>query len=329
MISSGLSEAVAAEILDQQLGAGWQLSAPMGTMQTTRLAWRGDTAVVVKLIETPYAILQRLSDLGVTPEVLAFGEAHGQPYMIQQAVEGPHPDHAWFHANLDRWAELVSSYLNDAELMRLVGEQRPFWRLDVSAALALVERDLDNSSRHGPALRSKEFETAFRTWQSQATEITSLPMRTVHPDPHINNYVISEGRSFLLDWDHIDLSDPVRDVGWQIWGGLSSIDWPEFLRRVDIEPDDNTTAAVCWWSGFKMMGNALFNDTRGDLDGVEFHISAFLVAAQRRGWQERSSNSSRSDRLRDLQRRVSDEVTNFRASDRLTRDEVHDRDPHR
>lgn len=256
----------------------------MGTMQATRLARRGDDAVVVKLIETSRAIMERLSDLGVTPAVLAFGEIEGKPYMIQQVVEGRHPDHAWFMANRARWAGLISRYLNDPELLRLVGAQPAFWRLDIPAAVALTVRDLERSTRQSPALRSVEFESAFRRWQSQASSISSVPMRTIHPDPHVNNCVISEDGPFLLDWDHIDISDPVRDVGWQIWGGLPANYWPEFLESVEIACDQDSRRAICWWSGFKMLGNALFNDRRGDLTGVTFHLDAFQVASRERGW---------------------------------------------
>lgn len=260
----------------------------------------------MKLVDTPRAILERLSDLGVTPVVLAVGELDGRPYMIQQAVEGRHPDHEWFVANQKRWAAMVSRYLNDSELRRLVSQQRAFWRLDVPAAAALIEVDLKRSSRRSRALRSVEFESAFRRWQSEAATIPSLPMRTIHPDPHVNNYVISEGRPFLLDWDHIDLSDPMRDVGWQIWGGLPANCWPKFLESVEISYNEHSSRAICWWSGFKMLGNALFNDSRNDLTGVRFHLDAFEAAARERGWLERP--------------------TGFSASDRLSRDEVHDRD---
>lgn len=111
-------------------------------------------------------------------------------------------------------------------------------------------------------------------------------MRTVHPDPHVNNYVICAGRPFLLDWDHIDLSDPLRDVGWQLWGGLPAGYWPDFLESVEIACAEDSRRAICWWSGFKMLGNALFNDRRNDLAGADFHVSGFVKAAQGLGWLE-------------------------------------------
>ncbi|GAB3929954.1 hypothetical protein GCM10011575_28440 [Microlunatus endophyticus] len=256
MVSDRLSEDLAAEILRRDLGGDWQLSDALGTMEATRLAHQADRAVAIKLTETPATVMQRLSDLGVTPEIIALGQADGVAYLIQRAVTGPHPDHVWWLSHRARWADMITSYLNDSELAALVVAGPVFWRLDVPAARSLVERDLERSDRHCPELRSAEFEAAFRSWRDQAPHIPSWPMQPVHPDPHIHNYVISDGTPYLLDWDHIDLSDPVRDVGWQLWGGLPRL------------------------------GNALFNDSRNDLDGAAFHVEGFIAAALQQGWLE-------------------------------------------
>ncbi|MBO0703049.1 MAG: hypothetical protein J2P38_08965, partial [Candidatus Dormibacteraeota bacterium] len=44
----------------------WEISGPLGSMGTTRIARRHGRALVVKLIDVP-GIVVRLADIGVTP----------------------------------------------------------------------------------------------------------------------------------------------------------------------------------------------------------------------------------------------------------------------
>lgn len=283
MAIGALTESQAADILECELGGGWQISESLGTMQSTRLARAGARSVAVKLLQTPAVIMNQLSQLGVTPAVIALGESQGRPYMVQEAVEGTHPDHAWFLANRVSWSAMIRRYLDDPELADLLAGRPGFWRLDVSAAVAMINRDRERAPGHSPALQSPDPGAAVERWRQQAESIRSWPMRPIHPDAHWHNYVIAEGSPLLLDWDYIDLSDPIRDVGSQVWGFLPSRHWPGFLRRLGL-PDEDCEQAICWWAAFKLLSNALFNDSRDDPAGAEFHIGAFLVAVDRRPW---------------------------------------------
>jgi len=148
--------------------------------------------------------------------VIALGERAGVRYMIQEAVDGPHPDHSWFRTNWRQWAQMISRYLHDGELASLLAAQTGFWRLDVPAAIAMTDRDLERAPKRTAALRSSAFMSALSRWRQQARSLPAMSMRPIHPDPHWHNYVIDRGVPLLLDWDHIDLSDPLRDVGYQV-----------------------------------------------------------------------------------------------------------------
>jgi hypothetical protein len=270
-----LTEAYVRDVLD---GSGWQISELRGSMGKTRLAHRGDASVAVKLMDTPLEVMTRLSDLGVTPPVLASGEHEGQRFMVQEVVTGPSPDHAWFAANVEPWAAMIHSYLSDEVLHRLVEATPPFWRLAVPDAVALID---NQPTPRGSALRTPSFRAALNRWRHQAAEITPFPMRPIHPDPHWHNYVIADDRPYLLDWELLDLSDPYRDVGYQVWGFLPPSLWPTFLRGVGLELDE---LAIYWWAAFKLVGNASWNDAQNDEVGAEFHAELFSHAVDRKPW---------------------------------------------
>jgi Phosphotransferase enzyme family len=273
-----LTEEYVRDVLD---GPGWQISELRGSQGKTRLASRGDEAVVVKQVDTPLAVMNRLSELGVTPAVLASGTHEGVPYLVQQVVTGPSPDHAWFAANVEPWAAMVGRYLNDEPLRGLVAAVPPFWRLAVPDAVALID---SQPAPRVAALREPAFATLIGRWRAQSAEIVRLPLRPIHPDPHWHNYVVADGRAYLLDWEYIDLSDPLRDVGYQVWGFLPRSLWATFLRGVGLEPSEELELAIFWWAAFKLALFAFYNDTCDDQAGAEFHVELLRAAVARRPW---------------------------------------------
>lgn len=277
-----LTEEQAREILRRELdGNMWQLSELMGSMGTTRLARRDSMAVAVKLVNTPIEVMSRLSEIGVTPPILGAGELEGSRYLIQEVVTGPHPDHQWFEANLALWAEMIKAYILDEPLRLLLGELPGFWRLSVPDAVAMI--DGQPEPRTG-ALREPDFVVALERWRRQSEAIPGLPMRPIHPDPHWHNYVIANDRPFLLDWEHLDLSDPIRDVGYQAWGFLPKKLWPEFLRRAGFTPTEELDLAIPWWAAFKLALNAFWNDRNADEGGARSHADMFRAAVDRQSW---------------------------------------------
>jgi hypothetical protein len=262
-------------------GPDWQVSELMGSMGKTRLARRGTEEVAVKLVDTPLNIMTRLSEIGVTPPVLATGEHEGVRYMVQQVVSGAHPDHDWFGSNVARWADMVRCYLADVPLRQMLETIPGFWRLGVDEAVAQFD---EQPAPRSAALQEQSFQTAFEHWRRQSHAIVRLPLRPIHPDPHWNNYVIAAGQPYLLDWEHIDLSDPMRDVGYQIWGFLRKRQWEEFLERVELTDTDNLETAVYWWAAFKVLMNAFWNDAHGDENGASFHAHLFRMAVEQRPW---------------------------------------------
>ncbi|GAA2760739.1 phosphotransferase [Actinopolymorpha rutila] len=270
------------EVLLREVGGpDWQISEPLGTGSKTRLVHRGSTALAVKLVDTPPRITARLSEIGVTPPIVAVGEYDKRRYTIQQAVTGPHPDRDWFAGNLPRWADLVRSYLDDDELHRLLAETPAFWRLDVTGAVAVIDR---SPAPTMPVLQEPGFRASLERWREQAEAVVRLPHQPIHPDAHVHNYVIAGGRPYLLDWEYVDLSDPLRDVGFQVCGSLHRGRWAEFLRRIGHAPSEELEIAMLWWAAFKMAMNAFFNDGRGDERGAAFHAHYFRMAVDRRSW---------------------------------------------
>jgi Phosphotransferase enzyme family len=263
MNDAPLSVAFARRVLP---GVGWEISEPLGSMGTTRVARRAGRSLVVKLIDVP-DIVARLAEVGVAPPIVEVGEG----YLLQEHVDGPNPDVRWFATHLEAWTGLLRRYLYDSPLAELVDGTPGRERLTVASAARLLG-DEPGAGWPEACVRS------FDRWRSQASSVASFPIVPIHTDAHMVNYVLGSGRPYLLDWDQIDLSDVVRDVGVQAWGFLGHRRWPDFLRRVHLEPSAEMVDAIYWWSAFKMLRTALWVE-----DGT-FHAMLFERAVSRLDW---------------------------------------------
>jgi aminoglycoside phosphotransferase (APT) family kinase protein len=163
----------------------------------------------------------------------------------------------------------------------MLEEQPGFWRIGVVEAVAMFD---DPPVARSAALRDPRFRVCFERWRQEASNVVGFPFRPIHPDPHWNNYVVADGLPYLLDWENIDLSDPMRDIGIQIWGFLPKHRWQEFLRRVGLNPTKDVETAMYWWAAFKVLMNAFWIDAHGDESGARFHAHLFCTAVERRPW---------------------------------------------
>lgn len=247
-------------------GRGWAVGELVGSSGRARIARRGERAVVVKLTEVAAAVA-RLGELGVTPPVVEAGDG----YLVQEYVEGPNPDRGWFGGHLGVWSELVGRYLRDERLAELVAAAPGRERLTVAGAAGLFGMEPGEGWPAGCA-------RSFAAWREQAGELAAFPVLPVHPDAHMANYVLAGGRPYLVDWDEVDLSDVVRDVGAQAWGFLPGRLWGEFFAGVGLRLTGELRAAVYWWSAFRNLRTALWV-----ADG-NFHAGLFERAVAGVDW---------------------------------------------
>ena len=118
----------------------------------------------------------------------------------------------------------------------------------------------------------------------QAGELDPVPPVPVHADPHWGNYVVEGGRLYLVDWDQVDLSDPWRDAGVQLWWHVPTARWPEFVALRGATLDEALRNRIYWWAGFKALRTGYWVDARGDKRMAEAHARAFVAAMARRDW---------------------------------------------
>lgn len=234
---------------------------------------RGDRAVFVKLGDWNPG-RGRLAELGITPPLVAAGTHEGAPFSVHELVPGRHPDPAWMTEHRLDIADLVLTYQRDRELAKaLCGIPD----ITLSAHLDNVLREVANGV-HGassPRLHAPEVADAITRLAQRTGAVEHQPLVPSHTDPNITNVLIAADRIYLIDWDGITWSDPLRDIRLLLWWYVPEARWRDILLRMGVPESgiDGAAERVHWWSAVNSLRVALWIDRNVPNEGA---IASFL-----------------------------------------------------
>ena len=240
---------------------GWTIVKPKdGQQKASFVAHHSQQSVFIKF-DVPIAALQRLGEIGVAPRVLASGIAADQPYIIQEYIAGSYPDWRWFASHLPELAAFTRRYHHDQPLTSLLAANTiTSYQEHIAQDLATLEKQFH--TLQAGELHTPEITSALEKLKSQANHLQPLhpvPLVPVHPDPNTKNMLLFADRLLMVDWDDIQLSDPLRDVGLLLWWYVSKDQWPLFFQMYGLQIDDNLIERIFWWAARTSFAIALWH----------------------------------------------------------------------
>lgn len=268
-----------AALTERELGGtGWTVRRAGGGSKHSYLVNRGRTTIFVKL-DVEAEPLRRLAELGVAPPLIASGRFSGRPFVLQEYVDGRHPDRTWFSTHLDDLAAFVRRYHDDPILRELLaGSSRP--TDTVLRVMSEIEGGLAAAQDREPALHVDPGD--WSVFHAVGEVLHRVPHVPVHPDPNRKNFLVTSGRFVIVDWDDVILSDPLRDAGMLLWWYVPRDKWVEFFAAYGLHPDDETYARIHWWAASTSLKVALWLAERGLWDEVEDFLKDFSAGARGR-----------------------------------------------
>jgi thiamine kinase-like enzyme len=231
--------------------------------------------------DAPIAALRRLGELGVAPRLIGYGNTAGRAYTVHQYVVGSHPNWRWFADHLPLLAHVTRRYHEDTELRRLLtAKPSQTYGDHLAADLAQLSSQLSAAlARPTAPAESEVMRGLFTELQAQAPLHSAVSLAPIHPDPNgANIFIHDDGTITLVDWDTIQLSDPLRDVSQWLGWYVPAERWPIFFAEYGLPLDDATRPRVYWWSARASFANVLWHlehsyeyevflrDTRAALD---------------------------------------------------------------
>jgi thiamine kinase-like enzyme len=263
----------AQQILEREFHrSGWTIERPNSGNNDAVVATHGEHRVFLKF-DVDGTPLDRLAALRITPALLASSSACGRTYIIQEYVAGSYPDRAWFSRHLPDLAQFIRHYQTDATLIRLLASPESRSYNDrIAQQIVRLERGMD--AARTPLLRTRQVSNAFRQLAQQAGQLQPTPLVPTHADPNNKNFLLVRDHFYLLDWDDICLSDPLRDIGLLLWWYVPRERWPEFFIASGLAMDCTLLHKAYWWSAWTSLSVALWFDTHTQ---DEMGVAAFLT----------------------------------------------------
>ncbi|HLX40169.1 MAG TPA: phosphotransferase [Ktedonobacteraceae bacterium] len=238
--------------------SNWTISKPEnGQQKECYIAQNGGFKVFIKF-DVPVVPLRRLSEIEVAPRVLASGILNHRTFIIQEYIAGTYPDWQWFAHNLPSLARFIKRYHDDEELTALLsGDTKTSYHDHIEVDIADLEahfQGLDASELHEPAIVA-----AFHTLKIQAQRIQPVKLVPIHADPNTVNILLTGDTLRMVDWDEIELSDPMRDAGQLLWWYVAKQQWGEFFSAYGLQLDEALLERIYWWAARTSFAIALWH----------------------------------------------------------------------
>ncbi|MDQ3539999.1 MAG: aminoglycoside phosphotransferase family protein [Chloroflexota bacterium] len=270
-------------LADIALAGNWTIArSSEGSSERTFVARQQDRAVFVKLGDRNPA-RERLAELGITPPLLATGEHDGAPFSVYEFVPGRHPDPAWIADHRLDIADIILAFQQDGALADALGGI-PDIILAKHLDEVLRETIISIQMASSPRLHAPEVAHAITRLTQRTGAVDDQPLVPSHTDPNNTNLLVATERAYLIDWDGITWSEPLRDIGLMLWWYIPEARWRDVLLRMDVpEPGiEGATERVHWWSAINSLRVALWIDRNVPDEGAIASFLEDLFAAEAR-----------------------------------------------
>lgn len=249
----------------------WQIHKPgYGRQKECYVATSTTRRMFIKFgVSAP--ILRRLGDICVAPRLLANGEYQGESYVIQEYIEGEHPNRSWLYDHFAETAQLMKRYHEDSPLTELVGDT------EVVHYRRYIEADLNNlAQRIRFCHQTPKMQKLFTRFQGLSEMLEEARLVPIHNEPNTTNMLVSGPKLVFIDWDEILLADPMRDIGNFLWWYAPRNTWEDFARTAGVEPIEYSEQKVYWFAARASLVIYLWQVEHGH-SGDEF-FKDFLAA---------------------------------------------------
>jgi len=261
-----------------------------GESENTFVADNGKRKVFIKY-NVKSATLKRLSELGIAPKVIYDGTNEPRPFIIQEFVEGKHPDINstvnWYANNLEILANLIKKYHQD-ELLKniLFEEQSESYQNHVEKEIIGIDESINRFRSNNNI--NEIFISSMIEFKEASRNLKAVPLVPTHADPNASNFLLIDTGLIMVDWDDIILSDPIKDISLILWWFVPKNKWSEFFN---IYGEDLDEQKIYWWIARGTLLIATWYDKRDDKEKTKFFIDDFLLAIQRKDNSQMINNS--------------------------------------
>lgn len=279
--------------LQQTLEEGdWRLDHPQQgfTIGQRFIATSARHKVFIKL-GNDHRIIQHLAEVGLTPRYLAGGTLAGTSIAVQEFVEGIHPGPQWYVENKRTIAYLLKTLHNQTILRAYIPA------VEDESYHSLYARYIQNTKEEYRDLAAiidqkqrQTIEMLLEGYEQHLPLIEGEGLEPSHCDPNPGNVLVTTTTAYLIDWDQLHLSDPLRDIAQVLWWQYPLSEWEELLDlfNIDLTNAQQRERFYCTISIWSLQVALFFMQTPH-----QQYVSEFLLDAQHALKQEPANRTGK------------------------------------
>ncbi len=270
------------KLLQVKIGGGnWLFTKPKhGVSKESYIAESKTRKIFIKF-DVNIPPLLRLGEMGLAPKVIGHGKIRNKNFIIQEFIEGLKPDNVWVQNHLLEFAEFIKKYHSDEELKNMLNVSGFSLIRQINNDMIDIERQLKHV-KYG-IFKTPAFNSAFLEFKKQSKYMTEVLPVVVHADPNLSNLIIAGDSIYMVDWDNILLSDPIRDLGLILWWYVPRDKWKIFFDYYGIPENQEILDRLFWWVAARSLAISLWwlNNKKYE-DGAKDYLEDFYKGVEKR-----------------------------------------------
>ncbi len=216
--------------------ADWQISHPQqGFTFGQRFIARSPHHNVFVKLGADYRVVRHLSDAHLTPRYLAGGPFANTWITVQEYVEASHPDPGWYTVNKLTLAHLLKTLQSQSGLRRYLPSVENEAYSTLLTRYVQQSKDLYQQQATMDQERRQVIEILLEQYEQRLPFIEGSGLVPSHGDPNPGNLLVTPTIAYLIDWDTLHLSDPIRDIAQILWWMYPRSQWSDLLDLFHID----------------------------------------------------------------------------------------------
>ena len=267
MLNEGFINRLLTTILTEE---NWRVKKKIGITSEAFIVHGQDNSLFIKL-DVQTDLIKRLGELDLVPPIIQLGEFEGTSYVIEDFIEGIHPDQGWIESHLTVLAKIIKTYHHDKVLQEILQTGAILnCKKHVEFELQQIEADLEEAK-----ISKADVMDNYLLFAKQSEEINQFPFVPIHTNANGSNFLIANEHVYVVDWGSMILSDELRDIGPLLWRYVAESRWSDFLKPYGLELSDMVKKRIYWWTAKQSVSNAIYFYKEKDIQRYEQCIDDF------------------------------------------------------
>lgn len=245
----------------------WKIEPPKkGFSKNRRFVARGASMIFFVRIGDNLEIAETLAKAGLGLPIIFSGYLSTKTsFYFEKFISFKHPDSMWFIDNMEVIVEKIKKF-QAIRTLNAVLQKKDY--------VSEIEKEYNNVPYHNHYRR--EMSTMIEDLKQSISNLQEFDLVMCHGDFGSNNMLVHDCDLFMIDWETLHLSDPIRDIAHLIYWCYPEKYWQKIIGLFGYDIQDQKFKDKFFWH---VLSRSLYvyllfvNSSQGEL-AIDFYYDA-------------------------------------------------------